>query len=140
MGTEEYELLDHTADLWIRVKGRRPGEIFSKSARALLHLATGKTATSETVERTIELEGNDYEQLLVRWLNELLFLLETEELGFSRFSFEKVGPEIVLAKAYGEQIDLSTIREGYEIKSATYHKLRFEKTPSGYEASVVLDI
>jgi len=108
-----YEMVEHTADVAIRVHGRDLSELFITAARALFALMTAHADNTDT-ERTITLEAIDAEALLVDWLNALLWLQETDCLTFTRFSLV--------------------------VKAATFHNLHIERTERGVEALIVFDI
>lgn len=85
----------------------------------------------------IEVEAYDREELLVAWLEELLFLVETRQVTFD------IG-ELTLSedgKRVGAKVDEYRIsRLEKEIKAVTYHGLQVRDTPAGLEATVVFDV
>jgi len=68
---KDYEYIEHTADVAVRVFGKNLEELFKNAAQATFNLITDYTP-SEDKERDIDLEGKTLEDLLVNWLNELI--------------------------------------------------------------------
>jgi len=131
-----YELLEHTADLAIRVYGPGLAELFANAAYAMLQQLVDLERIGHAVERHIEVQGIDYESLLVNWLNELLYLHDTHREVYSSVQVEELSPVCLRAKVRGERTtDARTI-----IKAATYHNLSIEAADNGYEATVVFDV
>jgi SHS2 domain-containing protein len=93
--------------------------------------------TSEkTVTRTIELKAIDSESLLVAWLNELLYLHESEGLGFGGIEIQHLDQTSLQAIVKGT----STQKWLKDIKAVTYHNLSIKETESGLEVTLVLDV
>ncbi len=131
----KFEFLDHPSDLLIKATGETPEEIFLSFALALAFYFAGKKIT-KTEERSYKVivKGDNFLNLLVKFLNELLFLTETEGKIFAKVEFVKLNKNYLEAKVYGTKED---IRE--QVKSATYQS-SFRKTKKGFEAKVLLDI
>ena len=94
----------------------------------------------EWVCREIEVQAEDQESLLVSWLNELLYLLDTEGIIFKSFEVSGLGENSLKAKACGEPLDLErhNIRGG--VKAATYYMLRIVRGDADYSVRVIFDI
>ncbi|MFC1900730.1 archease [Chloroflexota bacterium] len=136
---KEFEILEHTADIGIIAYGSNINEAFVNAAKGMFSLITELGDVEETEQREIEIEATDPESLLVAWLNELIFLFDTENLLFKRFNITQLTDTRLKAAAYGEKADLSrhSIKRG--IKAATYHMLSIEKN-DGVKATVVFDV
>ena len=130
-----YELIPHTADLAIRVRGRDMPELFVNAARALGELLALPPERRES-SREIALDGYDAETLLVNWLNELIWLHETDRLAFTTFRILEFSPTRLLARAEGGP-SAETLRV---IKAATFNDLRITPTADGVEATIVFDV
>jgi len=134
-----YEIVEHTADVGLRVWGPTIEALFSDAAAGMAGLITDAERLAPTETRTVEAEGDDLETLLVAWLNELLYLVESERFVFRQARAERVGDGRVRGTVTGR-----TAPEGFafarEIKAATYHNLAVERTDRGFEATVVFDL
>lgn len=139
MKNKDYELIEHTADIGIRVRAADLEGLFEKTALAMFDImAEGGKSSALKKKVRIEQEADKLDELLVRWLNELLSLSETKELIFSGFRIERIEKNILKAEAEGS--DIKDYRINKEIKAATYHELKLEQTPSGWQAEVIFDV
>lgn len=134
---KNFEIGEHTADLELRVRGRKIEDIFLNAARAVLSYAAPGPDTGPIVRREIHLTAPNREELLVDWLNEILFLQETEGAVFRSFEVRNLTDREIRAVISGGKAAPGT---GPEIKAATYHDLYIKETSSGWEAHIILDI
>lgn len=130
-----FEELEHTADWAFRAHGRTLEELFENAAFALFALE-GANGGSPNVTRQVQVQGIDYESLLVNWLSELLYLRETRGETYSRFHIEQLTQTELSATISGAQASPHTM----SVKAVTYHDLKIERTAGGWEAKVVLDV
>jgi SHS2 domain-containing protein len=131
-----YEQLEHTADLALRIRGRNLQELFANAAYAMFSQLADVDHIVPTVQHLVRIEGTDREALLVNWLNELLYLHETQGQVYSAFDIHELSPHSLRATVRGDQSeDIHTI-----IKAATHHDLAINETPEGYVATVVFDV
>lgn len=137
-----YEYLDHTADVGIRVQAADLETLFGDAGIALFGLIVDDPEQIRTVrDCNINVAGtiDEADYLLFDWLNELLRLFEETQLVFGRFDVT-LSAAGVAAVGYGEPLDPERHGLGNEVKAVTYHRLRVEQTPGGWEAEVILDI
>ena len=140
MKEKTYELIEHTADVGIKVKGNDLKELFRNAAAAMFDIIAEKKEPEikKQAEIKIEQKADDLEELFVNWLNELLSLSATKELIFSGFQINKVDKNTLQAVAMGE--DIKNYKVNTEIKAATYHQLKLEQTKTGWQAEVIFDV
>jgi len=81
----DFEFIEHTADVGMRVFGQSFEALFENSARALFQLLV-KINPSKNVKKSVALETQTLEELLVNWLNELIFYVDAENMFFSKFN------------------------------------------------------
>ena len=134
-----FEIINHTADVGIIAYGASPSETFANAARALFSLITELDNVEEVLHRDIELVAPDLESLLVAWLNEFIYLFDTENVLFKRFEISKLNNTQLKARSYGEKVDKSKHKLKTGVKAATYHMLRIDKG-DGCKAQVLFDI
>ncbi|MCU0859614.1 MAG: archease [Thermoplasmata archaeon] len=120
-----YRLLEHTADAMVEVHGKTIGERFANAAYALFDQITDVTKVEPKGEVKIVLSAETREQLLVDFLQELLFIHDTEGLVFGRFSVETNGRTLE-AHASGEEFDEARHTKRSVVKGVTYHRLEFD--------------
>jgi len=140
---KKYTLIEHTADIGIRVKAKNLKELFKNTALAMFEImAEKKPNTENRTPRTenviIKQKADNLEELLVNWLNELLSLSATKELIFFKFKINKLDKNNLEAEVSGYEI--KNYKVNTEIKAATYHQLKLEKNPSGWSAEVIFDV
>ncbi len=136
---KEFEILEHTADIGIIACGSDIKKAFASAAKGMFSLIIELEDIAEVEKREIEIGAANLESLLVAWLNELIFLFDTENLLFKRFEITRLNETRLKATAYGEKADISrhAIKRG--IKAATYHMLAIEKN-NGIRVKVLFDI
>ncbi|RJP28017.1 MAG: archease [Candidatus Omnitrophota bacterium] len=138
MDKDNFEILEHTADIRVRVKGEDLKELFSNSAHAMFSIVAARIGNDSVPEEfLIELDGNNYEELLINWLNELLSLSAVKEKIFQDFSFSLLDGQHLKAKASG--FDNTDYEIKTEIKAATYHQLKIERKAEFWQAEVIFD-
>lgn len=136
-----FEILDHTADVRVRLRGADPGDLLASAARALAFLLAGETDTDET--RQVEWGGQaqDLEGLLVDVLNELIFLNETRGLVLPRLKVLNLDLPGYRVTASGGRPSGSVRGVGIQLKAATYSGLEVIKTSDGtLTADVIFDV
>ena len=135
--------LEHTADVGFRAYAPSLPGLFYQAARALLHVLFLRPPRRGKSTLTFTVEAEDPETLLVRFLNELLYQIQTRgrvPAGLY-LHLEKAGEGCRLtARMRYAPFDPEAYGFLGEVKSATFHGLKVEKTEAGYAASVVLDV
>ena len=137
-----YRLIEHTADMGIEATAETPEDLFAEAAYGLTEVVVGEQqAIRSATERRIEVEGGDRGELLVNFLNEVLFLIESESFLPADIEVEKAGETEARARLRGD-----TYEKGRhellerEVKSVTYHQLKVEEGERGWEARVFVDL
>ena len=93
----DFILLDHTADLGMEVYGTSLSELFEKAALALLQIMLGdKACIAPYGTRTISISADDTADLMVRWLGEILYLLDGEGRIVTGSTFNESSPNVLL--------------------------------------------
>lgn len=139
-----YTLLEHTADTGLTAWGRTPVEAFAAAARGMLSIMLDKDPTAlkgNTSRQTlaVEVSGEDWQELLVNWLAELLFHFEVERFVPLEIEMARCEPPHCTARLSGLTPDEEEI-EGLAIKAVTYHQLAVDVTPQRTELRVIFDI
>jgi SHS2 domain-containing protein len=138
MARAGFEILEHTADVGLRAWGPSPEEAFEQSGWALAEIL-GARAVGPGRPREVRAHGEDRGALAVGFLDELLFLHESEGVGFAAIRVRLVGDREVEAEA--EMVPLPGDPEGTAVKAATYHQLRVTTELDGWtEVRVYLDV
>jgi SHS2 domain-containing protein len=135
-----FEYLDHAADLGIRVHAPDLPELFVTAARALMTwIGPAPEGVSEQ-EMKVRLEEGDAEGLLVRWLQEVLYLFHQRHAYVAGVKSIDLAGRMLEATLLCRPWDESSYENFCEVKAITYHKLQVERLDSGWRATVILDI
>jgi SHS2 domain-containing protein len=131
-----YLEVEHTADRALQVWGRQLPDLFVGAARGMTGLMADLDSLAAIELREVRLEGWDRESLLVNWLNELLFLAETERLLFVNYQFESLTDTALVARVRGAHAPVTKAA----IKAATYHALRLVRDHAGWSTVITFDV
>lgn len=132
-----------TGDLTFVALGPTVETAFAGAGEALLAATVEEPKTVERREhRSVVFEEPDLELLLVRFLNELVYLRDAEELLLHPERVEIVWDDPVKLRAdlAGERIDRRRHALASDVKAATAHGLRVAKTTDGWTATATLDV
>jgi len=136
-----FAILDHTADLRIKVSATSIIDLFKEAAEGMYQAVCGQEFRSlpkKDQTKDIKVEGEDYESLLVNFLNDLLYLSDVENKGFEVCDLRIQKKRKMELKARLFSYPLTALE--VEIKGATHHNLKIKKRGKLYEAVVVFDI
>ena len=135
-----YEIIDHTADLGMVVKGADARDLFTNAAYAMSDLMIEGDMGGKGAKRRITIEGDDYSDLMVRWLGEILYLFDGEHLVVNRIKIKSISPSRLESTLTVASLDKGHHEILREIKAVTYHQITVEEKPHGWEARVIFDI
>lgn len=135
-----YEQFEHTADIGVRVWGRDLTELFENAAFALFDTIADLEGLRTTVMKKLTVTAAGREELVVAWLDELLYHFYTSQIIFSSFAVEKLTDTTLEATVKGRPVGENRNRLKTEIKAVTYHDLAITKTDDGYRVDIVLDV
>lgn len=133
--------LDHPADIRLEIEAQSVEELFRASAEAFYSVSAGEfpscfpNRTRGPIQIETSQEG-DLSELLVRWMNELLFFLETENIVFLPESID-VDVQKGTLVAQGRWSP-ATVRGG-RVKAVTYGGLELDPGPP-WRFRVILDV
>jgi len=145
---KKFEVINHTADMGIRAYGKDLAELFKNAAYGMASLITDLEKVSPRHSEDISLYAGNSEELLVSWLNEILYLFASKNMLFSKFEVLEIDEKHLRAKVFGEEFDTKRHVIETEFKAATYHGLRISERkgansplPEGVlQAEVIFDI
>jgi SHS2 domain-containing protein len=138
-----YVFIDHTADVAADLSGPTLPELFRFAAQALTDTITDLSGVHPLVTQAVTLDAPTIEDLLVDWVNELIYRFEVHDLLVSdaRVSIESTGERWVLGGTVaGEMLAPERHASRVLVKSATYHGLTVSEGASGWTARLVFDI
>jgi len=135
-----YELIDHTADIGIKAYGQDQKELFKNAAFAMFDIMADLQGLKTSVTVDIKKEAPNAEELLVVWLDELLYNFYTKGIIFSNFDIIELDNTHIVAKAHGRHVGENRSRLKTEIKAATYHELKIENKDNLWQTQLIFDV
>lgn len=135
-----YTQISHTSDIGIVVYAPSIPELYINSAKALFDLILGLENINSNFQKEIEIQGLDEIDLLIRWLNDLIYLFSVRKFVFKEFKIMSLSSIKLLVRSYGEVWDSKKHNIKREIKAATYHNVEIQKKDSLYQTRVIFDI
>ena len=139
-----YKYLENiaTADAAFETEADNLNQLFKEAARATFNIMTDLSAIQPISHKAVELKAERADQLLFDWLSELVYLMDKEQIIFSKFEVDitKNKSYKLKAKVWGETIDLSKQDLKAEVKAITYHQFKLEERNGKWYARVVVDI
>jgi SHS2 domain-containing protein len=137
-------MFDHTADVGFELEAPTLEVLFEEALRALLMTIFERPPEKGESEHSVKLAAPDLETLLVRWINELVFLVQRD--GFvpihsgARIEVSRGEDFSLEASLTGAPLDLEGNGWPGEIKSATFHGLDVRQDGEDWRARVILDV
>lgn len=136
-----FEYIEHTADAGMHVRGDTLKSLFNHAAQGLFEMIAVVDSIDETTSIEVKVEAKSVEMLLVKWLDELIFRHETDEIFFKRADIQHINANELSAHVYGEPTNFDKHIVYTEIKAVTYHQLYVRQNSSGvWEAQVIFDL
>lgn len=150
-----YTFLDHPADVGFVARGHTLTELFESAAAAVLDYGWELDTVRERDQVNLRARAATLEDLLFSWLAELVYLADAEHWVFKRVHVRQLEPPHasppegapaqkpaweVRGAAFGERFEKARHRARTYIKAVTYHQLAVEESPTGWQATVFLDV
>jgi SHS2 domain-containing protein len=130
-----YRFLDHTAELGLEIEASSLEELLEEAARAFAELIA-PDGSGEPVRRRLTLDPLDEQTLLADWLNELLFLAETDGFVPQALTHCEWTPTKLEAEVDGYLGEPRPL-----VKAATYHGLVLRTSGEGsWMGRVLFDV
>jgi SHS2 domain-containing protein len=127
--------VEHTADWELEVWAPNMVRLLEEAARGMYELMAVAVSEESRCHRQLEIVAEDREQLVVSFLEELLFIADSEKVAFDGFLLG-VREDDLLARLEGGSI----VSQTKEIKAVTYHRLEIVETTRGVKTSIVFDV
>jgi SHS2 domain-containing protein len=136
------ETFEHTADLGLRIFATDLPDLFRTAGEALFDVIVANRGDVRVVEtELVSLKAESTEDLLIEWLNELIYRSETRHRLYTHFDIALDENDRRLdATIGGEPIDRERHVLDHEVKAATRHELCVRQVDGGWVAEVIVDI
>ena len=135
-----FEILNHTADIRIRACGKDLKELFKHAAFGMFNILADLEGITTSTKLQIKLEAPDSEELLIEWLDELLYNFYTKHIIFSKFNIIELSPTKLTAEVKGRFIGENKNRLKTEIKAATHHDLKIREKDGYCTVEIIFDV
>lgn len=138
--TPDFTFLDHTADMGIKIRGKDLIDLYERAGKALIHLMFEIRSYEKSTPIRISISGHDLEDLMVRWLGEILYLFDGEGLVITSIDIESLSSsqlEAVLGTTPFNPLTHEVIRD---IKAVTYHQIQVVHKGDLWETRIIFDL
>lgn len=133
-----------TADIAFEANGKDLSEVFRSAGDAVLNVMVANPESVRPLEaRSIELNNEALDLLLLDFLQDLIFYKDAEQLLLRAHEIEirKTGDKWQLSSTWeGERLDPARHHQLVDVKAVTLHDFRLEQVADGWRAHVILDI
>jgi len=140
---EKYVILPHTADGKFRAFGQTLDEAFGNAALAVASLMWDWWEVKKKTSFAVDVRGKDPEQLLVRFLEEVLFLFDAKGFLLGEVEGLKIsddGGERRLRAVFWGDDRLAEHEIFGAVKAVTYNEMKIEKSCDRWSVQVVVDM
>jgi len=134
-----YRVIDVAGDIGLRAEGKTIEECFVNAGLGLYSLITDISLIELEEKKEISLSEETLEELLVSFLNELIFHFDA--YGFIGKSIKvKIKENSLKAEVYGEFFNPEKHERRLLVKAATYHNIVLKKDNNLWIAEIIFDI
>jgi len=137
---KKIRFIDHTGDIGVVIFGKSLPELFQHAAESFFFIVTEPKTIHEVESRSFSLDAPGLEELLVSWLNEFLYLFETQGLLFRRFEIKNLSKEHLEATAWGEKYVEGKHPIKRIIKAVTFHQLMIAEKNGRWQTQIIFDL
>jgi SHS2 domain-containing protein len=132
-----YNFLDHTADVKFSASGKTVEEAFSQAALAMKETICGDI---DVLEKKVKITGSDLGNLLYNFLEEILFLLDSEGFLIADVKDLKIDLDSLLLECVFTGDKAENYKFTNDVKAVTYNDLFVGEENGGWGVLVVLDV
>ena len=135
-----FQILEHPSDVGIEAYGNSLEELFENAALGLFSLISVPEGIGMGQRLHLGLDSMDLENLLVRWLNELLYLYDGENFLIARTDVRSVSQTSLEGFMLGETYNSKKHELKLDVKAVTYHQLQIENISGSWKARFFVDV
>ena len=137
---QRFVFLEHTADIKFQAFGKTPEECFGNAALAINETECDLKSIAQKEKIEITAEAQSMEELLHKFLEEVLFKMETEEMLFSEFELKiDEKSNSLKGKLLGEKIGNQKHEFKTHVKAVTWNSFFLRREKSKWVVQVVCD-
>lgn len=128
------------ADVAFEAKGNNLNEVFEACGDAVFETIANVETLDNNEHYDYTAENENIGDLLYDFLEEIVYLKDTESLVFKECNVKIVENYKIEAKFKGDKINPKKQELNMDVKAITMHMFSLKKEKEGYRATVVLDI
>lgn len=128
------------ADVAFEAKGDNLNEVFEACGDAVFETIANLETLGDTETYTYTSENENVEDLLYDFLEEIIYLKDTESLIFKECNVIIKENNKIEVKFKGDKINQEKQELNTDVKAVTMHMFSLKKEKEGYRARIVLDI
>ncbi len=134
---KKYEFLEHTADAKFIAYGKTIEESLCNSAYALIKSISSKKI-KPIKEINIKISGKGEKNLIYRFLEEFLYLIDAKDLILSRIEEISFSKEGIKAKITVDSF--SKYEKTNEVKAIVYNSILVKEEKNNFSITVTIDV
>ena len=130
------------ADILVVVSGKNEEELFLHILQAFLNIITKAEKIMQKIEIPLKMQGKNLDELIINFINELIYLKDTKfqlfKSGSFKITFTKQGLSLyalLKGQKIGKKLPINA-----DIKALTLHKFKVEKKANKCTVTLVFDI
>ena len=131
---------DVDADVGIRAWGPTRADAFAAAALGVLSLIVRPEEVTPSERREVRAQADGPEGLVVRWIDECLYVHEIEGFVANRVEVLVCDDTLVHGVLHGEPLDTRRHRPGTVVKAATAHGVAVTERDGRHEVRVIVDV
>ncbi len=145
-----FQVIEHLSDVAIKAYAAKIEGLFEMAAMGMASIISDSAGIAHSIKKEIIVKKDEaanlsLEDLLILWLEKILYLHESENMLFSDFKVKKLdrkGDVNLISKVSGEKIDPKKHDINTHIKAPTYHDLQImrDKNNGRYVVEIIFDI
>ena len=135
----KFKFISHTADIKFQAFGKTLEEVFENSALALFDVFyNGKVKDRKKFK--IKAKGRDFESLLYNFLEEFLFLFDSENFLPGKIKNLKIDKKRfeIACDVFGDEI--KNYETNTHVKAITYNEMFVKQEKNKFTTQVVVDV
>jgi SHS2 domain-containing protein len=134
----KYKFFKHTADIKFQAFGKNIEKVFENSALALKESICRKVKIKPKIRKQIKISSKDFESLLYKFLEEIIYLVEGKNFIMSKIKNLKIKNKKLTAEILGDSSKNYNFTNA--VKAVTYNEIFVRKEEQRWVAQVVIDV
>lgn len=139
---EPFKFVDHTADAEFYAYGKTIEEAYVHSAYAVTSIIVDYKKVEGKIKKTIKVRGKDRETLLYNFIEELIFLLDSEDFVLHKVQYLEIKKDSngfrLEAELHGDNV--SNYEAEKAVKSPTYNNMEIKQENGKWIIHMIVDI